>query len=488
MNKSRYVILILVTTITFSSSVYAAGNWWDSQVDQYNNPINSSVITSNTAASNLNTSNIIYSNNSSGAVINYNIKGDGNSNNIRDDVDLVISSLVSQYSFDLKQKRALEQIARSYEYVLMLAPKTTTAAYQVNIRDLAAIRCAEQRLPSSSLDLVSQRIENITLDTPQKRNIYDSYTNLLDENNLGSISNSACEDEFSNVNIGTNINPNPNTNINPINTNINLNVTNSTSSVSSLPSVASLPCLILNQFMESGSSGGQVVKLQTFLTLSGDMLVWPTGYFGGNTAFAVKNFQNKYGIDNSRSWVGPSTRAKVAEITCNGDPSAIASARNGFSVKKYVAPKKVAYKKPAVKPVVKTVSETTTIEIATTTIETSTIFVDNTSLATLSNTSGTFDTKRNPINALYFTVKADTKRDELYVCTESKLNLNCFNQSSYALVRQKYDSATYDSIASNDRWIFNIYYNQNTWGNTGGKIYFRNGTGGVPSVYSISVR
>ena len=470
MNKIKLSLFCLcLFTAAFSYNAHAA-NWWDvgySQGGTVQSSTQSQVIIPETnIATNPGTSNNSNINSTTNIstvplkITSYNVEGDANGNNIRDEVDGIISSLVSQYNFDLKQKRSLEQIARSYQYVLIFVPNNVSSAFQVNIRDVAATKCAEQRLPASTLDLVVEKIEAATLNTTQKRAVYEAYTNLLDENNQGVSSNSSCEDEFS----GSGANPN---NGGPITS-----------------SEQSLPCLVLNQFMEIGSSGQQVIKLQTFLVLSGNMSVWPTGYFGGNTAFAVKNFQNKYGIDSSRSWVGPSTRAKVAEITCNGDSVAIANAKNGFSVKKYVAPKKVAYKKPAVK----TVSETTTIEIATTTIETSTIFVDNTSLATLSNTSGTFDTKRNPINALYFTVKADTKRDELYVCTESKLNSNCFDQSSYTLVRQKYDSATYDSIASNDRWIFNIYYNQNIWGSTGGKIYFKNGTGGVASVYSVSVR
>lgn len=63
---------------------------------------------------------------------------------------------------------------------------------------------------------------------------------------------------------------------------------------------------------------GEVSALQDFLQGKGYLNNEPTGYFGLLTLSAVKNFQGAYGITPISGYVGPITRAKIKEITCDG--------------------------------------------------------------------------------------------------------------------------------------------------------------------------
>ena len=385
------------------------------------------------------------------------VPNDANSNNIRDNVDQVIAGLVSQYSLSAPQKRSIEQIARSYSYVLIFAPTTPATAYQASIRDVAATRCAEQRLPATSLDLVVERIESASLDDVNSRNIYERYISLLSEDSPNPATSTACEDEY---NSGSNTQTNTG----------NSSVTNET-----------LPCLVLTQFMERGNAGQQVTQLQTFLVINGDMFVWPNGYYGPNTAAAINSFQSKNGIASGSGWTGPSTRAKIAEITCNGDAAAISRARKG-----YMIARTSSVTIPKTTTVIKTTSNVVNIPTTETRFM-APAYTNNSGSAILSNSSGNFDTRKSPINSLYFTVKADIVRDQLFMCSEKSAESKCGDTSNYVAIKTKYDPLTYDSIAGTDRWIFNVYYNSNVWGDSGAKIYFRNGIGSIPSVYTVNV-
>lgn len=64
---------------------------------------------------------------------------------------------------------------------------------------------------------------------------------------------------------------------------------------------------------------GEVSLLQDFLQSKGYLNSEPTGYFGLLTLRAVKSFQNANGITPASGYVGPITRTKIREITC--DPS-----------------------------------------------------------------------------------------------------------------------------------------------------------------------
>jgi peptidoglycan hydrolase-like protein with peptidoglycan-binding domain len=68
-----------------------------------------------------------------------------------------------------------------------------------------------------------------------------------------------------------------------------------------------------------GSKGTNVSNLQTFL--ASNPMIYPeglvTGYYGGLTAQAVRNFQLYYGIDQVGN-VGPITLAKLNSVIGNG--------------------------------------------------------------------------------------------------------------------------------------------------------------------------
>jgi hypothetical protein len=229
--------------------------------------------------------------------------------------------------------------------------------------------------------------------------------------------------------------------------------------------------------MEYGSTDPQVIKLQTFLVLAGELTVWPTGYFGPNTDEAVKSFQARNGID-VKGWVGPSTRSKIAEITCNGDSEAMAMARKGVTVKK------VAYTPVA------TTRTSSSVVIATTSAQDtySPEVITDTSTALLSAKAGTFFIKRNPVNALYFTFKANVSRDDVFICLEKSGENLCSDSEKYNIVKSKFEPGNFDSIANGDRWIFNMYYNTNQWGSNGGKIYLKKGFSSIPEVYTVNVQ
>ena len=60
---------------------------------------------------------------------------------------------------------------------------------------------------------------------------------------------------------------------------------------------------------------GEISTLQDFLQTKGYLNNEPTGYFGLLTLSAVKNFQSANGI-SATGYVGPTTRAKIKNLTC----------------------------------------------------------------------------------------------------------------------------------------------------------------------------
>lgn len=70
------------------------------------------------------------------------------------------------------------------------------------------------------------------------------------------------------------------------------------------------------------NTNGEVSTLQDFLQSKGYLSSEPTGYFGLLTLQASKKFQNANGI-NGNGYVGPVTRAKIKDVSCNGDVSPI---------------------------------------------------------------------------------------------------------------------------------------------------------------------
>ena len=80
-------------------------------------------------------------------------------------------------------------------------------------------------------------------------------------------------------------------------------------------------CLRLNNNLRYRSrdifTNGEVSSLQDFLQTKGYLKHEPTGFFGLLTLSAVKNFQgNSLGSGYDTGFVGPLTRAKIKDITC----------------------------------------------------------------------------------------------------------------------------------------------------------------------------
>ena len=79
-------------------------------------------------------------------------------------------------------------------------------------------------------------------------------------------------------------------------------------------------CLVISYNLTYRSrdinTNGDVSALQDFLQAKGHLNSEPTGFFGLLTLGAVKKFQSANGIE-STGFVGPLTRAKIKNLTCN---------------------------------------------------------------------------------------------------------------------------------------------------------------------------
>lgn len=92
-------------------------------------------------------------------------------------------------------------------------------------------------------------------------------------------------------------------------------------------------CLILNQNLVKGNKGSVVASLQKFLQQLGHFPKTESlsGYYGDTTLKAVSDFQLAKGLIKSSGQigagaVGPITRSKIQEVSCNQAASAIAAA------------------------------------------------------------------------------------------------------------------------------------------------------------------
>ncbi len=399
------------------------------------------------------------------------VSGDNNNNGIRDDVDNVIAGMTTSYSLNPPQVSAVNQVARSLQYILTINPQTRAQAVELAKRDAAATNCASSRLSGTLMDTVYSNLEGVTFNTPDRQSAYDLYTSLLGEDdNVTPTVVSACEDSYSN------------TSTSPGNNNSGSQGTGGYSYGSAIPSglapdnAINYPCTVMTQFMEYGSRASQVLTLQKFLSDTGYMEMWPTGYFGRNTEAAVRLWQARHNVD-VRGYVGPNTRASIAAITCRGDQSAIERARRGVVVT-YSSTKKVT--------TVATQSQTTTI-IPTTNVNqnnTAPVVTTPVSTAKLSSNSGVFYRLRNPVNNLYFTYKTDMSAPTT-ICLERSGESNCSNPDNFVALQSQYKPGVYDAIPNGDRWILNFYFNQNSWIN-GGKVYLKS-TSAIPDIYTITV-
>jgi peptidoglycan hydrolase-like protein with peptidoglycan-binding domain len=386
---------------------------------------------------------------------------------IPQNVLIEINNLRLKYNFNQSQVNALNQIARSYQYIINNTPRNTQDAFVLSARDVAAINCASSRISDQGIDDSINRIELASLDTEQKRNSYFIYSNLLGEDSSNPQIIDSCEDEFS---------PTPN----PDNTfQINLNGIIPDQNITS-------KCLILTRFMEFGSRDSQVFPLQNFLMENGYLEMYPTGFFGRNTEFAVKEWQKRHNVD-VRGWVGPNTRGSIAGVTCKNQAS-FEKAFKGEAVKKSIVP---TIKKVTTNTTEQQIKEERTVIIPNTNSEAvnfnTNTFTNTVSSNNLSSSGSTFFLKRSPINTLYFTYKANTSLDDVYTCISKKGDSRCDSSNNFIKVKQKYEPGNMDMINNNTRWIFNVYYSPEVWGSEGGNIYIRNGLGNISEVYSVKV-
>ena len=158
-------------------------------------------------------------------------------------------------------------------------------------------------------------------------NQLDEFLNNVDENgNLkGSanynplpVNNNSNVNNINNNNSNKN-NPSPNINNNTTNTTRN-NTTNNNSNINTankrIDIINRYPCTALRWFLKYGYNNHEVRALQVFLFKEGYMTVLPNGNFGPATRAAVLAFQKENNID-TKGYVGPNTRARVALDTCN---------------------------------------------------------------------------------------------------------------------------------------------------------------------------
>lgn len=396
------------------------------------------------------------------------VGSDSNGNGIRDDVDSLISAIGQQYSLQAPQLSAVAQVARSQQYILSANPQNRAQAIEIAKRDTAATNCASSRLPGTLMEIVYSRIEAATFNTVERQAAEDYYTSLLGEDDIVTpVVVNACEDNYSS-NTGNNGGTTGNT---------------SGSYGSTVPSgvvadnAINYPCTVMTQFMEYGSRATQVLTLQKFLSDTGYMEMWPTGYFGRNTEAAVRLWQSRHGVD-VRGYVGPNTRASIAAITCKGDTASISRARAGVStVSAYVAPKVTTPVNTYVQTPVTLVNSNTAQPVITTNVNTY-------STAKLSSSSGTFFTRRSPVNTLYVTYRTDTSLPST-ICFEKANDNNCSNPDNFVALASQYRPGAYDAIPNGDRWMLNFYYNPTNWAN-GGKVYIKS-TSAIADVYTINV-
>jgi peptidoglycan hydrolase-like protein with peptidoglycan-binding domain len=466
MNKIILTTLISSALLSFSFAQSTVSNfdWFN---PSFSNTANTTVnLTGNQSGTQViipNTNNVQTVNNQNNNISTQQVQ-------IPQNVLVAIDAVKVKYNLNQAQVTALNQVARSYQYTLITSPQTQPQAQISNVRDLAATDCLSSRLTGQAVDDAVNKIELASLDTTQKSIIYNRYISLLDENALQvpTFSSSAsCEDEY----VGGS---------NQGSTNQNSTFQVNLNGVISDQNIAS-ECLILTHFMEFGSRDSQVFPLQNFLMENGYLEMYPTGFFGRNTEFAVKEWQKRHGID-VRGWVGPNTRGSIAGLTCKTQ-AAYDKAFKGEIVKKYVAPaKKVLSKTPVSQP-------TKTIVIETTTEDNfkPVTFSNTNSGNNLSSLGATFFTKRSPVNTLYFTYKANTTLDDVYMCVSKNGSNKCETSGNFVEVKQKYEPGSIDTINNNTKWIFNVYYNPDTWGTEGGNIYIRNGIGNISEVYSVKV-
>jgi peptidoglycan hydrolase-like protein with peptidoglycan-binding domain len=398
------------------------------------------------------------------------VSGDSNGNGIRDDVDSLISSMASSYSLQAPQLSAVAQVARSQQYILSANPQNRAQAIEIAKRDAAATNCASSRLPGTLMEIVYSRIETATFNTVERQAAQDYYISLLGEDDVATpVVVSACEDNYSS---------------NTGNTGSAGNTGGSyggTVPSGVVPdSAINYPCTVMTTFMEYGSRATQVLTLQKFLSDTGYMEMWPTGYFGRNTEAAVRLWQSRHGVD-VRGYVGPNTRASIAAITCKGDTASISRARAGVStVSSYVAPK-TNTSNTTVNTYVQAPVTLVTSNTAQPIINTN---VNTYSTAKLSSSSGTFFTRRSPVNTLYVTYKTDTAQP-VTICFEKTNDTNCSNPDNFVALASQYRPGAYDAIPNGDRWMLNFYYNATNWAN-GGKVYIKS-TSAIADVYTIRV-
>jgi peptidoglycan hydrolase-like protein with peptidoglycan-binding domain len=315
------------------------------------------------------------------------------------------------------------------------------------------------------MDDVYNTLETNTFDTVDRKAVFASYNNSISDASSNPNIVDACEDGYgSSSTNSSNINS-----ANFIGIVADQNIT--------------YPCLVLTQFMEFGTRSSQVTSLQKFLSDTGYLEMWPTGFFGRNTEMGIKIWQQKHAID-VKGWAGPSTRGSIASVTCKGDAASVAKAKRGVVTGSKVVTKTTTSSQVNIPT---TVVNTTPTIISSRVVATSSI--PATISGKLSQGVGVFYLKRSPINSIYFTYSADTTRDVTYICFEKNGENRCATSTNFTELKSQYSPGDYDAIPTGDRWLITLYYSTAKWGDittTGGKVYLRSGYNATSDVFFVN--
>ena len=315
-------------------------------------------------------------------------------------------------------------------------------------------------------------------------NQLDEFLNNVDEN--GNLKGSANYNPLpvnnnSNVN---NSNSNYNTNINYNNSSNNTNstrntVANNNKDIQLGYSVDGFPCTVLRSFMKYGHNNQEVRALQIFLFTTGYMTVFPNGNFGPATRAAVLAFQGENNID-TKGYVGPNTRAKIAEYTCGQDEKSIATAYKGIVYKPIIRKTQVVKRvintpSPTIDTSDENIQDISEPQIDNNTNDLSAIF-DKNSQPTNTNNNSNPNTKsfsgNKPTDYVLFEHNIN-KGDIVKACIEYGNDNICNNISNFALVTSLSTKSNLNAVfdVNTSKWLIFIYYTEN-W-SEGGKVILR---------------
>lgn len=292
----------------------------------------------------------------------------------------------------------------------------------------------------------------------------------------------------------------PNTNINngqniQFNNNVNGAYTNANN----------YPCTVLRVFMSRGNSGTNVYALQTFLHNFGYLRAIPNGHFGPATEQAVKDFQRDVRVD-IRGYVGPNTRAAIANITCGGNAYSVNLAKTPIialaqnTIKTENAPNN-NIKISTTNNTSNTINNTSVSKTSPNTGEDSVFKKSGTSInnkqeSILQASVNTVSTSSKNINSPLPSTLSFSKKDYVFfsykissgekilICLENNANKTC-EEKEYTEFKDNMEGSILDTVKVGDIWGITVY-NNNDW-NQGGKLKIKSVINQSSNIYEIKI-